>query len=131
VVDVLLAVLVVALLGAVGLALLVAVTVVPFVVALQRAERRGVSSGRAGALALATSLLGPLAALYLALRTSAPCRSPCCRCWSWPPAPPLSRPRRAGSDGADATRRAPPDQRVSSTRKASASRPSAGNRCGR
>jgi hypothetical protein len=55
-------VLVVALLGAVGLALLVAVTVVPFVLTLQRADRRGVSTGRAGALALGTSLLGPAAA---------------------------------------------------------------------
>lgn len=70
--DVLAAVVVVALLGAVGLSLLVAVTVVPFVVTLQRAERRGLSPVRAGALALVTSLLGPAVAALLAVRTAAP-----------------------------------------------------------
>lgn len=70
--DVLVAVLVVALLGAAGLALLAALTVVPFVLALQQADRRGASTARAGAVALVASLLGPVAALLLALRTSAP-----------------------------------------------------------
>ena len=70
--DVVAAVLVVALLGAVTLALLVAVTVVPFVLTLQRADRRGVAAGRAGLLALTTSLLGPAAAVLLAVRTSVP-----------------------------------------------------------
>lgn len=61
--DAALAMLAVALLGAVALAGLVAVAVVPFVVTLQRAERRGVSTTRAGAL----SLVGSAAALGLAL----------------------------------------------------------------
>lgn len=70
--DVVTAVLAVAVLGGVGAALLAALTVVPFVVALQGADRRGLSSGRSGALAATTSLLGPLLAVLLAVRTSAP-----------------------------------------------------------
>lgn len=62
-VDVALAMLAVAVLGAVALAALVAVTAVPFVVTLQRAERRGVSTTRAGAL----SVVGSAAAVALAL----------------------------------------------------------------
>lgn len=67
-VDLLLAVLATVLLGAVGLTVLAALTLVPFVLALRLAERRGLSPGRAGALAaggvlLALALVG--AALLL------------------------------------------------------------------
>ena len=71
-VDALLAALVVALLGAAALALLAALTVLPFVLALQRADRRGLSANRVGAVSLAGSGLGTALAGYLALRTSAP-----------------------------------------------------------
>jgi hypothetical protein len=72
VLDLALAVLVVAVAGAVLLALLVAVTVVPFVVTLQRADRAGVAGSRAGALALVGSGLALLLALLLAVRAQAP-----------------------------------------------------------
>jgi len=70
--EVLLAALVVAALGAVTLALLAALTVLPFVLALQRAQRRGGSANRAGFLALAGSGAALAAAGLVALRTSAP-----------------------------------------------------------
>ena len=70
--EVLLAALVVSLLGAVALGLLVAVTVVPFVLALQRADRRGISPNRVGAVALLGCAVGLGATVWLALRTSAP-----------------------------------------------------------
>lgn len=70
--DLLLAVLVVALVGAAALGLLVVLTVVPFVVTLQRADRRGVAPGRAGALALVGCGLGLGLAVLLALRTQLP-----------------------------------------------------------
>lgn len=69
--EVLLAALVVALLVGVALALLAALTVLPFVLALQTADRRDVS-GRVGALSLAGSGAGLAAAAFLALRTSTP-----------------------------------------------------------
>jgi hypothetical protein len=56
--DLLLAAVVFPLLVAVGVALLAAVTVVPFVVALQMATTRRFSPTRWGALSLAASLLG-------------------------------------------------------------------------
>lgn len=70
--EVLLAALVVAVLGAVALALLVALTVLPFVLALQRADRRGLSANRLGAVSLAGSGVALAAVAYLALRTDAP-----------------------------------------------------------
>lgn len=70
--EVLLAALVVALLGAAALALLAALTVLPFVLALRRADRRRVSANRVGALSLGGSGLGLAVAAYLALRTSTP-----------------------------------------------------------
>lgn len=70
--DVLAAVVAVGLIGATALAVLTALTVVPFVLTLQWAERRGVASGRAGALATATCLVGPAAALWLTARTPLP-----------------------------------------------------------
>ncbi len=62
-VDALLAAVVVALLVAAGLAVLYAVTVVPFLVAVDLAERRGCSTGRWAGL----SLVAVLVALGLAL----------------------------------------------------------------
>lgn len=70
--DVVLAVLVVALLGAAALAVLAAVTVVPFVVTLQRAERRRVSTTRAGALALTGSAAAVGLVCVLALGGAVP-----------------------------------------------------------
>ena len=60
--DLLLAVAAAALLTAVALALLSAVTLVPFVVALSLAERRGFSTGRWGAVTLAGAVTGLLLA---------------------------------------------------------------------
>ena len=77
--DALLAAVVVALLVATGLAVLYAVTVVPFLVTVDLAERRGCSTGRWAGLSLAAVLLAvglaaagvltgrPLLALALAL----------------------------------------------------------------
>jgi hypothetical protein len=70
--DLLVAMLAVGLLGAAALALLAAVTVVPFVLTLQRADRYGVSTPRAGAVALVGSSVGLLAAVLLTLRTAVP-----------------------------------------------------------
>jgi hypothetical protein len=72
VLDLVLAVLVVAAAGAAGLGLLVALTVVPFVVTLQRADRRGVAGSRAGGLALAGSGVALALALLLAVRSQVP-----------------------------------------------------------
>lgn len=63
--DLLLAAVVFPLIVAILLALLALVTLVPFVVALQMAERRGFSTVRWGALALAASLLALLGALLV------------------------------------------------------------------
>ena len=54
-----------------GLGVLAVLTLVPFVLALQRADRHGLSSLRCGAAALACSLLGVGLSL-LVLRSSAP-----------------------------------------------------------
>ena len=56
--DLLLALIGFPLIVAVALALLSAVTLVPFVVALQMADRRGFPTGRWGVVALAGSLVG-------------------------------------------------------------------------
>ena len=56
--DLLLAVLVFALLVALGLALLAAVTLVPFVVALRMADARRFSTTRWGAVTIVASLVG-------------------------------------------------------------------------
>lgn len=64
-VDLLLAVVTVAVLVAAGLALLSAVTLAPFVVALQLAERDGLSPARWGAVTLVCSVLGLLVVLLL------------------------------------------------------------------
>lgn len=69
--DLLAAVVVVALLASAGLVLLVLLTVVPFVVALQRADRQGCSPARTGAVAMAGSLLG-LALAGVQSRAGAP-----------------------------------------------------------
>lgn len=62
-IDLLLAAVTLPLLLAVGLALLAAVTLVPFVLALQMADTRSFSCARWGAVALAGSALGLLLAL--------------------------------------------------------------------
>lgn len=64
-VDLLLAVGAAALIVAVGLALLTAVTLAPFVVGLQLAEARGLSTARWGALTLAGVGMALLLALVL------------------------------------------------------------------
>ena len=56
--DLLLAAVTFPLIIALGLALLAVVTLVPFVVALQMAERRGFSTTRWGAVSIAASLVG-------------------------------------------------------------------------
>lgn len=61
------AALVVALVVALGLALLYAVTVVPLLLALGMAERRGFGTARWGALAIAGVLVGLAAALLVRL----------------------------------------------------------------
>ncbi|MCW2679408.1 MAG: hypothetical protein JWM62_809 [Frankiales bacterium] len=61
--DLLLAAVVFPLILAVGLALLAAVTLAPFVVALQMADERAFSATRWGAIALAASLVGLALAL--------------------------------------------------------------------
>ncbi|MEX2289404.1 MAG: hypothetical protein WD794_03645 [Mycobacteriales bacterium] len=61
--DLLLALVTFPLIVAVGLALLAAVTLVPFVLALQMADARAFSSARWGAVALGGSLLGLALAL--------------------------------------------------------------------
>ena len=66
--DLLLAAVVAPLILALALALLAALTLVPFVVALQMADARGFSTTRWGAVALAGSLLG-LALALLVLRS--------------------------------------------------------------
>jgi predicted membrane protein len=63
VIDLLLAALTFPLILAVGLALLAAVTLVPFVVALQMADERAFSTTRWGAISLAGSIVGLLLAL--------------------------------------------------------------------
>lgn len=62
-IDLLLAAVTFPLILAAGLAVLAALTLVPFVVALQMADSRSFSSTRWGAVALAGSLLGLLLAL--------------------------------------------------------------------
>ena len=68
--DALLAAAVVAVLVAAGLAVLYAVTVVPFLVVVGRAERRGLSTGRWAAVSLAAVPMG-LALALLARRADA------------------------------------------------------------
>ena len=68
-VDTLLAAIVFAVIVAVGLAGLAAVTLVPFVLALQMADARRFSTARWGAVTLAGSLLGLAVAAYVVLRT--------------------------------------------------------------
>jgi predicted membrane protein len=63
VIDLVLAAIVFPLIVAVGLALLAAVTLVPFVLALRMAEARRFSTTRWGAVALAGSVVGLLLAL--------------------------------------------------------------------
>jgi predicted membrane protein len=63
--DLVLAAIVFPLIVALGLALLAAVTLVPFVLALQMAEARSFSPTRWGAVALAGSVVGLLLALVL------------------------------------------------------------------
>ena len=63
--DLLLAAITFPLIIAVGLALLAAVTLVPFVLALQMAQRRAFSPTRWGAVALVGSLLGLAFMLFL------------------------------------------------------------------
>jgi hypothetical protein len=65
VIDLVLAAIVFPLIVALGLALLAAVTLVPFVLALQMAEARSFSPTRWGAVALAGSVVGLLLALVL------------------------------------------------------------------
>ena len=69
--DALVAAVVVALLVAAGLAVLSAVTVVPFLVTVDLAERRGCSTGRWAGLSLAAVLLA-LALALAGLVTGAP-----------------------------------------------------------
>lgn len=57
---------------ALGLTVLAALTLVPFVVALQRAEVLRVSPMRVGALALVASVAGLVLAAFAVLRTSLP-----------------------------------------------------------
>ena len=61
--DLLLAAVAFPLIVALGLALLAAVTLAPFVVALQMADQRAFSTGRWGAVAVVASLLGLALAL--------------------------------------------------------------------
>lgn len=63
--DLLLSVVVAALVVALGLGVLAALTLAPFVVALQLAERDGVSTVRWGAVTLAGSVVGLLVVLLL------------------------------------------------------------------
>ena len=63
--DLLLAAIAFPLIVALGLALLAAVTLAPFVVALHMADQRAFSTGRWGSIALAGSLLGLALALLL------------------------------------------------------------------
>ena len=63
--DLVLAAIAFPLIVAVGLALLAALTLVPFVLALQMAEARSFSTTRWGAIALAGSVVGLLLALVL------------------------------------------------------------------
>ena len=70
--DLLLAAVVFPLLVALGLALLAAVTLVPFVVALQMADSRRFSTTRWGAVALAASGVGLLLALVFYRSDSVP-----------------------------------------------------------
>jgi hypothetical protein len=70
VIDVLVAAVAVTAVVAAGLALLAAVTLVPFVLALRMADRRGFPSARWGSLALAGAVLG-LGVVLLALRSDA------------------------------------------------------------
>jgi hypothetical protein len=65
VLDLLLAAVTFPLIVALGLAALAAVTLVPFVVALQMADRRRFSTARGGVVALGGSLLGLAGALLL------------------------------------------------------------------
>jgi hypothetical protein len=67
--DLLLAVAATAGLAALALAVLVAVTVAPFVVAASRAQRAGASVARVGAVALAACVLAVGGAALLVLRT--------------------------------------------------------------
>ena len=69
--DALVAAVVVALLVAAGLAVLYAVTVVPFLVTVDLAERRGCSTGRWAGLSLAAVLLG-VGLVLVGLLTGAP-----------------------------------------------------------
>jgi hypothetical protein len=70
VVDVLLAVLAVAVLVTLGVGGLLAVTVAPFLVALGHADRQGASATRVGAVAMAGSAAG-LALAWVGLRADA------------------------------------------------------------
>ena len=70
--DLLLAAVVFPLLVALGLALLAAVTLVPFVVALQMADTRRFSTTRWGAVALVASVVGLLLALVFYRSDSVP-----------------------------------------------------------
>lgn len=69
--DLLLATLAFTAVVALGLLALAAVTLVPFVLALQTAERRGFSTARWGAVSLVASVAGVLLVL-LVLRSEAP-----------------------------------------------------------
>lgn len=70
--DLLLAAVAFPLIVALGLGLLAAVTLVPFVVALRMAEQRAFSAGRWGTVALAGSLVGLAGALAFLLSDRVP-----------------------------------------------------------